>query len=176
MIEDVKIVKADAEIPVFLGMEVNVVDLNGNIDVGGEVLDRLDVVLAGVHYLRSSETLPEMVARDYFETVVNVVERQELDILAHPFWYHEDLSSYLSKRDLESFAKVAAEQEVAIELSGKYRVPPKELLSLCDEKGVKFSFGTDAHAPEELGEVGWAVNMLKEVGANRESLLVEELV
>lgn len=176
MIKDVEFAKSDANFPVLTGMEANIVDMEGNIDIGEGVLERLDLVLAGIHYLSSSETSGELIARDYLKTVLKAMENCSIDILAHPFWYHEDLSSYISREDLELFAEVAVDRGVAIELNGKYRVPSGRLLSICDEAGTRFSFGTDAHKPEEIGRIGWMEDVLGELEVDKERLIVEELV
>lgn len=176
MIADVEYLKADAEIPVLVGIEANVIDSAGALDIGEEVLSKLDVVVAGIHYLSPSEASSEIIAREYLEAVVNLMKDQEIDILAHPFWYHKDLSSQLSREDLKAFAEVAAEQEVAIELNRKYRVPSKRLLLICGEEGTAFSFGSDAHTPQEVGRMSWAANMLEEVGVSQDSLVLEKLI
>lgn len=176
MIADVEYLKADAEIPVFVGVEANIIDHAGSLDIDDDVISKLDVLVAGVHHLNSLGTSSEIIARDYLETVINSMRSQRMDILVHPFWYREDLSAHLPREDLEIFAEVAAEQGIAIELNRKHRAPSKEVLSICDEKGTSFSFGTDAHAPQDVGEVGWAANMLEEVGASQDSLIIDKFI
>ncbi|KXA89457.1 hypothetical protein AKJ57_05285 [candidate division MSBL1 archaeon SCGC-AAA259A05] len=174
MIEDINILKADAEIFVLSGLEANILNPEGDIDIRDKVQEKLDIVLAGIHYISSSEISPKRMARNYFESVMNAMKNHEIDILAHPFWYREDLSSYLDREDLEKFAETSVERDVAIELNEKYRVPNRKFLSICEEKDAKFSLGTDAHALDQIGEFGWSTNMLKEAGIDRKDLIVEK--
>lgn len=177
MIRDVEFAKEDSEITVLCGIEANTVNLEGEIDVREEFLEEMDIVLGGVHSINASwKSSSERISREYFETVLNLMKRREIDILTHPFWYYEDLSTYLSQEDLESFCEVAAREDVAIELNEKYQVPKKKLLSICRRKGTVFSLGSDAHGPKEVGELNWGCKMLEKIGAGEEELIVSELL
>lgn len=176
MIEDVSIVKEDAKITVLLGIEANVVDPEGNIDLDEKILEKMDIVTGGVHYLDSSRTSPESTARNYLERVMRMMGREKIDILTHPFWYHENLSSYLSREDLEKFAKVASERNVAIELNEKYQVPDERLFSVCKEEGALFSFGTDAHKVSEVGEVRWGWELVENGELDEKDIIINQLL
>lgn len=182
MISDIEFLKKDAEIPVLLGMEANILDLGGSIDFDDSTLEKLDIVSAAIHYLSSasfsSEKIAhsEKVAQDYLESVTNTMKKYDIDFLAHPFWFHEHLSRYLSKEDFEAFAEVVVEQGVAVELNEKYHAPSKELLSICKDKGARFSLGTDAHSPEEVGNTDWGGGMLKKLGIESEKLLMHDFI
>jgi len=172
MLRDVEAAKEDAGILVLTGMEANIIDLSGAIDLNDGVIDKLDILVAGLHRLSSFGRDPEALARIYLETVTNAMKRGQIDVLAHPFQFHGDLASHLSPRDIREFARTAAQNEVAIELNAKYHVPDRQLLLTCAEEGVKFSVGTDAHTPPEVGDVGWQEAMLRRIGAKREDLIL----
>ncbi len=172
MIEDVSLVKNDASIPVILGIEANILGSSGQIDISRNVLQKLDIVSAGVHDMGSYMTSAEL-AREYFERVINCLEREKIDVLTHPFWYHEDLSKYYDKEELEYFAEIAVETDTAVELNEKYQVPKKELLILFLESGVDFCLGSDAHKEGEVGWFRWGLKTLKSLGVGKEQLIVE---
>lgn len=176
MMNDVEIVKKDADIPVLLGIEANIIGLDGGIDIDEEALDRLELVVGGLHNLASPARVSEAIAKDYLETVMNTIKLQKIDVLAHPFWFHEDLSKYISQEDMEDFAKLAMEKGVAIELNTKYHSPSREVLTTCLREGVKLSLGTDAHTPREVGDLTWQMNIIKKVGAKKEDLVLEEFL
>ncbi len=175
MVEDVKIVRDDVDIRVLLGIEANILDSDGCIDIGGDVLDELDIVTGGVHdmgsYLSSSE-----LAGEYFDRVVSCMEEGFLDVLTHPFWYREDLSKYYSNEELDRFIDVANQTNTTIELNEKYQVPGKKLLSKFEEKGSTFCLGTDSHRPGEVGRTRWGEKTLQSAGIGPEKLIVEEYV
>lgn len=172
MIEDVEIARKDSDFPILIGMETNIVDLEGSIDIGEEVLDKLDVVLAGVHSLGSSNSIPEAVARDYFTSVMGAIGNQKIDVLTHPFWFFDDLSPHLSSEDLSNFAKAASDRGVAIELNERYHAPSEDVLTICLDEGVKISVGSDAHRLHEVGKIKWAMKMLEQIDVESEDLIL----
>lgn len=172
MIRDIELARKDARIPVLIGMEANIIGMNGEIDLDERVMEKLDVVVAGLHKLGSSVRQPEELARECLSAVMNVVERQRVDILAHPFQFQRYLAPHLSPDEIKEFSKLAAEREVAIELNSKYRVPDEEFLRACLREGVKLSIGTDAHTVAEVGRIDWPMAMLRRVGARQEDMIL----
>ncbi len=173
MIGDVELMKVDVDISVLLGLEANILDSDGTLDVGEDVLEDLDIVLAGVHDMGSFLSSSEL-AREYFDRVVGCMEGGLVDVLSHPFWYHEDLSKHYSKEKLERFAKISNETNTAIELNEKYQVPNKNVLSMLKKEGTSFCIGTDAHRTGEVGRIRWSNRILKSVGIER--LIVEDYI
>jgi len=171
-LQDIEIARKDARIPVFIGMEANIVGPDGEIDLDGRLVEKLDLVLIGMHNLGSSVSNLEELAREYLTTVVKVVERKEVDILAHPFQFQRYLLPYLPQDEIIEFVKLAAEREVAVELNSKYRVPDEDFLRACLREGVKLSVGTDAHTVAEVGRVDWPMATLRRIGAKQEDMVL----
>lgn len=171
-LQDIEIARKDARIPVFIGMEANIVGPDGEIDLDGRLIEKLDLVLIGMHNLGSPVIDLEELAREYLTTVVNVMERKQVDILAHPFQLQRYLLPYLPQDEINEFVKLAAEKEVAVELNSKYRVPDADFLRACLRDGVKLSLGTDAHTVAEVGRVDWPMAMLRRIGAKREDMIL----
>lgn len=150
MLQDIGLAQEDAGIPVLAGIEANVVDEGGTIDVDDEFIGKLDILVIGVHKLEKAGN-PVESARDYLERATHAIERHKIDVLAHPFYFHHDLAAHLLPEDLENFVKLAAGRGAAMEVNMKYRVPNEEFLRLCLREGVKLSIGTDAHTTGEVG-------------------------
>lgn len=172
MFEDVKLAREDSRIWVLLGMEANALGPPGDLDLGGEVIQELDLLVVGVHKLNTLTQDPRELAREYLRVVTSVLERWRFDVLAHPFQFNRYLAPYLKREELEDFVRLMAERGVALEVNLKYRVPDLELLKLCLREGVKLSVGTDAHRAGEVGRVDWPLGMLKRAGAKREDLVL----
>lgn len=176
MLRDIELARKDARIPVFTGMEANIISIDGEIDLDEWLVEKLDVLVVGLHRLRSFGHRPEELARDYLKSVMNVMERQRVDILVHPFQFHRYLAPYLSPDEINEFVKLAAKKEVAVELNSKYRVPDENFLRECLREGVKLSMGTDAHTAAEVGRVDWPMAMLRRVGARAEDLVLNKFL
>jgi len=175
MLQDIEAAREDANIPVLAGMEANVVNASGAIDLDEEIMKKLDILVIGLHTLGGAPTQEEL-AKNYFLAVTNAMRRQRADVVAHPFRLHSYLAPYLSPEEIDEFVKLAAEKGIAIEINSKYRVPDEELLRACLREGVKLSIGTDAHTVAEVGMVDWQMAVLKRIGARQEDLVLNRFV
>jgi len=175
MLQDIRLAQEDAGIPVLAGIEANVVDEGGTIDIDDELIGKLDILMIGIHRLVRARGSVEL-ARDYLRRATRAIERHKIDVLAHPFYFHRDLTPHLLPEDLENFVRLAAERGTAMEVNMKYRVPNDEFLRLCLRGGVKLSIGTDAHTTGEVGRVDWALGVLGRIGARREDLILDSFL
>ncbi len=175
MLQDIELAREDAGIPVLAGIEANVVDESGAIDVDHEFIEKLDILVAGIHKLGKA-TDPVELSRDYLGRATKAIERHEIDVFAHPFYFHHYLAPHLLREELEGFVKLAAERGVAVELNMKYKAPDEDFLRLCLCEGVKLSVGTDAHTVAEVGRVDWALAVLRRVGAREEDLILKQFL
>lgn len=176
MIKDVRIIKRDSEIPVLIGIEANILGVNGEIDIDEDTLDELELVIGGVHHLTSSIEVPNILAGDYLKALRNAIKLREIDVIAHPFWYYEDLTKYISREDVMEFARLAAENKVAIELNTKYRLPSRDFIITCLREGVKLSLGTDSHNPGDVGKLNWQIKLLSDIGVDEEDFILRDFI
>ncbi len=140
-------------IHVFHGVEANIMK-DGSLDVGPDILDQVDVVLAGIHSaFRMDE--PYMTDR-----LVKAIKHPAVDIIPHPTCRRLQKREPISV-DLDAVFQAAADSEVAMEINAY-----PERLDLNDaharrarEYGVMLSIGTDAHRADHLRyyELGVAV-------------------
>lgn len=175
MLQDIEIARSDASIPVLAGMEANIVDKNGRVDVDEDFAKKLDLFMVSIHTLENLID-PSEVAREYLSRVTKAIENRKIDVLGHPFFYHQNLLPHISRDDVEEFVKLAAKRGVAMEVNVKYSAPEDDFLALCIREGVKFSIGSDAHRPPEVGRIDWALATLRKVGAKREDMILDDFL
>jgi putative hydrolase len=131
---------------ILTGMEVDILE-DGSLDMGDEVLSRLQVVVGSVHSKLRMEA-PEMTRR-----MVTAVANPNLDILGH-------CTGRLvvgrgrpeSTFDAELVFAACERFDKAVEINSRPERldPPRRLLRLAVETGCRFSIDTDAHAPGQL--------------------------
>jgi putative hydrolase len=131
---------------ILTGMEVDILE-DGSLDMGNEVLSRLQVVVGSVHSKLRMEA-PEMTRR-----MVTAVANPNLDILGH-------CTGRLvvgrgrpeSTFDAELVFAACERFDKAVEINSRPERldPPRRLLRLAVETGCRFSIDTDAHAPGQL--------------------------
>lgn len=185
----------DGEPAVLMGIEADYIP--GTEHEVSRMLDEyeFDVVLGSVHFLgdwpfdhpdyrgRYEEVSSDDFWAAYFATLEEAARTGLFDVLAHP-----DLAKkfcVFPSRDpselFESLAETAAHAGVAVEINtaGLFKpvgeiYPSRELLAACFANGVPITFGSDAHAPDEVGrEFAQAVALARSVGY-REAMTYEK--
>lgn len=158
-------------IRVLLGLETDYAE--GFEDVYREIRAQYpwDYWIGSVHYchgyhiydrrLWGTQPDPEVVYPEYFRLVRKSAESGLFDILGHitGVMVHGDRpSTELLEREFERTAETVAGSGVAVELnsSGIRKgtggpFPQADLFRRCRERGVRFTYGSDAHLPDEVG-------------------------
>jgi DNA polymerase (family 10) len=136
---------------VLAGSEVNVLT-DGSLDYDDDLLAELDWVVASLH---SSFRMPE---REMTERMVHAIEHPAVDAIGHP------TGRLIERRepyalDLERVFEAAARTGTFLEVNGN---PDRRDLSEVSarravEAGVMLVLDSDAHGPETLRAVGYAV-------------------
>lgn len=68
-----------------------------------------------------------------------------------------------TKERMERVVKVLAENNIALEINARYKVPGAEMIKMAKEAGVKFSFGTN-NTGRDLGQLEYCLQMIEECG------------
>lgn len=153
------------DIEVLKGIEVDILR-DGELDLPGELLDRLDFVVASVH---SSMKLDRdaMTAR-----VIRAIASGHVHCLGHP------TGRLLGGRDpypldLEAVIDACLEHRVALEINASYG-----RLDLCDtharlaaERGVPLIISTDSHAVASLQQMRFGVQVARRAWLTPEHVL-----
>jgi histidinol phosphatase-like PHP family hydrolase len=138
---------------ILTGIEVDILE-DGSLDQEGELLERLDVVVASVHSKLSMA--PAAMTR----RMVRAVRSPRSHILGHPTG--RLISGGRGRRaessfDAEALFAACAETGTAVEVNSRpeRQDPPKRLLRLAIEAGCLIAIDTDAHAP---GQLDWQIS------------------
>jgi DNA polymerase (family 10) len=138
-------------IKVLAGIEVDIL-AEGELDLSGDVLDEMDLVIASVHSHFQQE--PQQMT----DRLLRAISSGHISILGHP------TGRILLRRegydfDLEAVFRAAAKHQVAMELNAY-----PDRLDLCDrhlkrakEHGVKIVINTDAHHTSHLEKMRFGV-------------------
>ncbi len=150
--------EADGEVEgirILSGVEVDILD-DGSLDLPDDVLQRLDVVVASVHYRF------DLSRDDQTERVLRALDNPHLNVLGHP------TGRKLGQRDpyqidLERIMEAAAERGCFLELNAY-----PDRLDLTDlacvrarEKGAKVVISTDAHRSSHLEYMRFGVGQAR---------------
>lgn len=152
------------------GVEANIINYEGEIDMGEEILSSLDIVIASLH--------PPCIDFSDEETVTSgiekVMENPYVNIIGHP-------GDNRYPMDFERVVKAAKRTGTLLEVNnaslkpGSFRPGVREnlvkMLGYCKAYNMPVVVGTDAHFYTEIGEFKEAIELFNEVDFPEELVL-----
>ncbi|HEY9575713.1 MAG TPA: phosphatase [Lachnospiraceae bacterium] len=157
-------------VELMFGVELNILDTNGSIDMTEDVLDLMDLCIASMHTPCFRSQTKEMNTKTY----IKVMQNPYVDIIGHP-----DDSRY--PIDYKELAYAAKEYNVLLELNNSSLNPLSarkgahdnylKLLEYCKEYQVPLIINSDAHIDYLVGSCLEIHQLLKEANFP-ESLIV----
>ena len=167
-----------SNIKVLLGMECNILDNRGNIDINDKIIENCDYIMAGYHFASTPTSLKSMLnhcnnymikndkSKDYnTEAIINAMKNNNIFIITHPG----------DKGDvyIEEIAKVAKDTDTRLEINSSHGFLNSNQLVEIKDIGNKFIIGSDAHIPQNVGNFDLAMKIIKE--ARLDTSLVEKI-
>ena len=155
---------------ILTGVELNIMDKNGKLDLKPSILKKMDITIASLHH---PCCLPDT-KENNTNAVINTMKNPLVNIVGH-------LGDPRYEIDIDAVVAVAKETNTIIELNNTSMNPKStraggehlliELIKKCDEYGVYISLGSDAHIYTDIGNLGNAIKLIKEVGIKEEIIL-----
>lgn len=152
------------------GIEANIMDDEGTLDLREDLLERMDYAIASMH-------LPCITpgSREYnTRAAIRAMQHPAVKILGHP-----DDSRY--PLDYDELVRAAREEQVALEINNSSLHPMaprmgaaqniKTLLEYCMKYGVSVLLGTDSHFATEIGKFESAMEIIEGVQFPKELIL-----
>lgn len=167
--DEIAEVQRERNLRILRGIEVDIL-ADGALDQGPDLLAQLDVVVASVHSRLDDD--PETMTRRMVAAIAN----QHTTVLGHctgrrrradGTWRPE------SRFDPELVFAACELFGVAVEINSRPdRADPRlELLELANDLGCLFAISTDAHAPEQLGNLPLGVARAQEAGIHPDRII-----
>lgn len=172
--EDILNAKEVTGVDILLGVEANLISLNGDIDVNIEDFEFLDVLAMGFHklvHMDKNQDFWKLSMANIFSSpfapskekvnrnttaFLKALDKYPIDILTH--------INYGFPVDALAVAKLAKEKGTYIELNGKrINISERDLDTMAGE-GVKFILNSDAHTPDRVGECNEGLNLIFKLG------------
>ena len=160
--------KRIGNVRILRGIEANIIDRQGQLDMSLDLVGRLDIVLAGLHYVCYSGGTVEENSRAMAQAMANPF----VDIIVHPGNPEFEISP-------EIIMEAAAKYQCAVEINNSSLVYTrkgskpfcKKIAELAKEYGTFVSIGSDAHFVDRVGEFDGAAELLQEIGMPEELIL-----
>lgn len=152
-------------VKVLLGIESNIIGVDGKVDLKDKYYDYFDIFLAGIHkfvlyeaksyfslfipnFVRStfkSKEIPKSLIQRNTKTFIKVVKNNPVDIITH--------LNFCCFADVYEVAKACADYGTYLELNAKKVHLTDDEIEKVLKTDVRFVINSDAHAPDRVGEI-----------------------
>ena len=154
-------------IGILRGVEANIKNIEGEIDIFGDLLDDLDLIQAGFH----DPVYPSSDKDAHTQAMINTMASGKVDIITHP-----GNSRY--PIDIEEVVQAAVKFNVALEVNNSSHLSRKgseenclEIIKAAKHFGARLVVASDSHVAYTLGEFSEAIKMLEAVSYPWENLI-----
>lgn len=163
------------DIKILLGIEANMRGRDGTIDLTEEEKELFDIILAGYHvsvwgknfreqfgFLTSNQLSHGLFGysqkhiNSNTRAYINMIEKNPVAFITH--------INFRIKADVVEVAKAARDNGTFIEISGKRTGCSDSEIKSMAATGVQFILDSDAHSPEKVGEVDFALDIINRLG------------
>ena len=172
----------DMGVKLYHGVEANILNEDGDVDLPREIMAKCDVLIAGFHRFvplaLSKESRKFVLVNGYsteyarqkmreYNTAafINAICRYPIDVIAHP--------GHRTPVDFGAVCAEMAKRDVYFELNERHLADTKGLDEEMDvilKSGVKFILGSDSHAASNVGKFDGALQFAKKYGVERQRL------
>lgn len=146
-----------------MGAELNILDYDGRVDLDKFYLERMDYAIASLH----PPCIPFGTLEENTNAILRAMENPYVKILGHPGDPRYPI-------DCEAIVNKSEETGTLIEINNASLVPNgfrkgsevyiKEILNLCMKKNQPIILASDAHFCTHIGDFGYALKLLDEIG------------
>ena len=148
-------------IELLFGVELNILDVDGHVDLSDELLDKLDYAIASMH----AQNYKSGSAKENTSAYLNAMKHPCVKILGHCDNPH-------FPADYETLAVAAKEFGVIFEINeaslapygyrGDTRANNREILRCCRKYNIPIVLSSDSHGTEHIGDFTCAAEFVHE--------------
>lgn len=148
-------------VEILYGIELNILDKDGTVDLDDEILESLDYAIISMH----APTYKSGSAEENTFAYVNAMKHPRVKIVGHP----EDVKFPV---DFEALVVAAKHYGVAIEINNSSLSPNgyrgdvlenvRKMLLLCKKHACPVVLSSDSHGVKHVGDFTYALEMVRE--------------
>lgn len=165
----------DEDINILLGVEANLIGFDGSIDMDDELIGYTDILLLGYHYGIVPNSLRagiEFYIKNPISKITGLGEKASIDLNTLAFIkainkYPVDFITHPGakvKLNIKELAKQASKVGTSLEINAKHGELSVESIKLAMETDVDFIVNSDAHKPEDVGNIRKSLARVKKAG------------
>lgn len=159
-------------VQILFGVEANIINAAGEIDLSQKTINKLDYVMAGLHYGCGYIDKGE---EENTKAMINAMKNPAVKIITHPY-------SSMIKVNIEEVVKASIEQNVLLEINASFfyngkaddvevNKKIKTMINILKSNNRKMLINSDAHSSFEVGRFEKLVERFAEFNLTDEDIL-----
>ncbi len=158
------------DVPTLFGVELNILDEKGSVDMSKELLSTMDVAIASLH----PPCVPFMSKKEVTDCIIRILENPMIQIIGH-------LDDDRFPVDYDEVARAAAANHKLFEINNSSLAPTSyrpgahdnylRLLDACVRHDVEIILNSDAHADTLVGARQYSEPLITESGFPPEKIV-----
>lgn len=159
-------------VKILFGVEANIINDNGDLDLSENILKKLDFVMVGLHadcgYINQDE-------EKNTEVLIKAMDNPYVKVISHPYATGLPVN-------IEKVTKKAIEKNILLELNASYfRLKKleneemwnklKTMVKILKANNIKMIINSDAHSPYEVGRFDNVSTEFEELGIDDSDIL-----
>jgi len=168
-------------IRILLGVEANIIGFDGTIDMDEKLIKYTDLLLVGYHYGVTPNSFMDGVGlyiknpwvklipfgrKSALESntmaFVKAINKYPIDFITHP--------GSKARVDIRTLAREAGKVGTALEINAKHSQLSVESIRIAMKEDVDFVINSDAHRPEDVGNVLESLNRMEKAGLPKDRI------
>ncbi len=156
---------------VLKGVELNIINYNGEVDLDNYYLEKMDLVLASYHDI----CIKPATIEEHTNAVIQILSNPYIDVFAHP-------GNPQFQIDIEKVVKVAKDNNKLIEINNQSALVRKgseknclQIAQMCKKYGVRVTTGSDAHISFGIGKFNFVTKLLEEADMPEELVITTSI-
>ncbi|PYG85873.1 putative hydrolase [Ruminiclostridium sufflavum DSM 19573] len=156
---------------VLKGVELNIMNYSGKVDLDGYYLEKLDLVLASYHDI----CIKPAAIEEHTAGAIHIISDPYIDVFAHP-------GNPQFQIDIEKVVKAARDYNKIIEINNQSVVVRRgseknclQIARMCKKYGVRVTTGSDAHISFGIGRFDFVAKLLEEAEMPEELVITTSL-
>lgn len=147
-------------IRVLKGVEANIIDYSGNIDIPNDTLcERLQLCIASFH----EDVISPGTIQQHTNAYLKIAEHPYIDIIGHSGTSCYEFEHEKVMRQFARTGKVVEINEASFKVRTASIKNCKSIAEVCKKYKVPIVINTDAHFCESIGQVSESIKMLNEI-------------
>lgn len=167
--------KYSDQITILLGVEANLLGFDGQIDMDDKLIKLTDLLLLGYHYGIIPHSLRDglgfylmnplskllsirrkSILKLNTRAFIKAMDKYPIDFITHP--------GSKARVDIGLLAREAGKKGTALEINSKHSQLSVESIRIAMKENVDFVVNSDAHSPEDVGNVQESIRRAREAG------------